>query len=156
MRIANIFCNNDQKYRNDSVNIDISSQSKRDDVINLLPSGVNDYFENEEFDLIVINDCINFFNIENQIDFLKTLARKLCKNGMITLSFHDIEEIARKFLNSKMKIHELNQILFMQNSVNKMSVSSLESVNQILISNGFIISKVNFSDTLCSIEGIKK
>jgi len=156
MRIANIFCNNDQKYRNNCVNIDISSQSKRDDIINILPSAINDFFESEEFDSIIINDCINFFNTENQIDFLKTLTTKLCKNGIMTISFHDVEEISRKFLNSKIKINELNQILFMQNNVNKMSVSTLESVSQILSSNGFILNKVNFSDTLCSIEGIKK
>ena len=93
MRTANIFCNNDQKYRNNCVNIDISSQSKRDDVINLLPIAINDFFESEEFDSIIINDCINFFNIENQIDFLKTLTAKLCKNGIMAISFYDVEEI---------------------------------------------------------------
>lgn len=156
MRIANIFCNNDQKYRQGHINIDISAQSKRQDVINILPNDIADFFESEEFDSIIINNCINFFDGVNQAAFIKNMSSKLTKNGSLHISFYDVEELARKFLNSKMGLDELNQILYMENGVNKMSVSTLASVTQSLTKNGFVIHKASFSDAFCSLEGIKK
>lgn len=157
MNKVNIFCNNDQRYINGYINIDMSCLSKRlTDVLNLAPIDIDKYFENGEIDELLVDDCLDFLSWEQKQAFIAMLRNKICRGGKIHISFIDFEELVRKYSNNKMQFKELNDTLFSRNGLNKVSISTSKSIVELLSKNRFLISKISFSEEVGLIEGVAR
>ena len=150
MNKANIFFDNDQKYRNGYKNIDLSGRSTRPDIISLSIEDFSSQFEDEEFDEIVVNNLLEYFDNKTKSIVFNTIYAKLFTGRKINISFTDINEVARKLHMEKIDEQDFTKIVLS----GRKSVSSLSTMKS-MIEKKYAIQKISFEDIICSIEGVK-
>lgn len=150
MNKANIFFDNDQKYRSGYKNIDLSGRSTRPDIISLSIEGFSSQFEDEEFDEIVVDNLLEYFDNKSKLIVFNTIYAKLFTGRKIYIRFTDINETARKLHMEKISEQDFSKMVFS----GRKSVSSLSTMKS-MIEKKYTIQKISFEDVMCSIEGVK-
>lgn len=150
MNKANIFFDNDQKYRNGYKNIDLSGKSTRPDIMSLSIEGFSAQFEDEEFDEIIVDNLLEYFDDKSQSIVFNAVHAKLFTGKSMYIRFTDINEVARKLHMEKIDEKDFSKIVFS----GRKSISSLNSMKS-MMGKKYAIQKISFEDIMCSIEGVR-
>lgn len=150
MNKANIFFDNDQKYRSGYKNIDLSGKSTRPDILSLSIEQFSSQFEDEEFDEIVVDNLLEYFDNKTKSIVFNMIHAKLFLGKKIYIRFTDIHEVARKLHMDKIDEKDFSKMVLS----GRKSVSSLAEMKS-MVEKKYAIQKISFEDVMCSIEGVR-
>ena len=153
--LLNGYINIDPTYSTDgilskeNINLDI----KKADVRNL-----DELADDAECTEIIVNSLYDFLNLEDAVNSIKHLSKKLRHKGKIVLIGSDARELCRKFVEGSINIINFNEEIhgsFEETWDVKMSHFTMESMSELLESLGLQVVKKRLDNYNYLVEAIR-
>lgn len=146
---------NSNQIKNGYVNLDIiPGEGKTQCDLTDLDAVVDDSYANE----IVANNILEYYDYNKSQQIVKAWIRKLRRGGSLSITATDYRAVSKAVVRESLSIQDAMRLLYgnQDNPINyKKSAYTLDSLKEMLLNGGLKINKIELSNFVIFIEGVR-